>query len=381
MVTRVSVGGDEGNSSDPDKFVLIFGGGYDTAQETQTYSTDTVGNRIYIVDAKSGRLLWSAGGPGSTPAATLPFDQAGKEMNNSIPGRITVIDTNSDGLADRMYAGDMGGRLWRFDITNGNEPTTLVAGGIIAKLGAGGISPTPAETENRRFYNAPDVALVQLRGFDPFFNIAIGSGYRGHPLDSVTHERFFSIRDKAPFASLTQEQYDAIVPITDATTDLIDITNDPTTIAVDADKVGWKLSMNMAFTGTADWKGEKVLSESTTVANTILFTSFQPTSLAGSGPCFPTTRNRVYALSAFAGKPVINFFEASGDTPNLLNNKDLFLDLKQQGIVGDVSVALVRNANGTGSPQTVCLAGTEVLKKCVNVGGTVRTFWNRADAK
>jgi type IV pilus assembly protein PilY1 len=382
VVARVNVGGAGGNSSDPDKFVLIFGGGYDTRQESQTYSADTVGNRIYMVDAKSGRLLWSAGGPGSSPAPDLLFDAAGKEMNNSIPARITVIDTNADGLADRLYAGDMGGRIWRFDITNGNEPDTLVAGGIIAKLGAGGITPTPADTENRRFYNAPDVALVQLRGFDPFYNIAIGSGYRGHPLDDTTHEAFYSIRDKAPFASLTQEQYDDLDPILDTTTTLVDISSDPTTTPVGANAVGWKLSMNMAFTGSPEWNGEKVLAEATTVANTILFTTFQPLELQGAQPCFPTTINRAYALSAFAGKPVINFHEVNGDPPNLLNNQDLFVDLKQQGIVGDISVALMRDSkNPTGAPQTVCLAGMEVLKKCVNVGGTVRTFWHRADAK
>jgi type IV pilus assembly protein PilY1 len=192
-----------------------------------------------MVDAKSGALLWSAGGPGSTPAPDLLFDASGKEMNNSIPGRVTVIDTNSDGFADRIYAADMGGRIWRFDITNGNDRTSLVAGGIIAKLGAGGISPAPAATENRRFYNAPDVALVQLRGFDPFYNIAIGSGYRGHPLDKTTHERFYSIRDKNPFASLTQTQYNAITPVLDTSTNLIDITTDPSTIGVAPDKDGW----------------------------------------------------------------------------------------------------------------------------------------------
>jgi type IV pilus assembly protein PilY1 len=380
VVARVNVGGTGGNSSDPDKFVLIFGGGYDTKQESQTYSTDTVGNRIYMVDAKSGALLWSAGGAGGATDPDLKLTDSGKEMNNSIPGRITVIDTNSDGLADRLYAGDMGGRIWRFDITNGNDRSTLVAGGILAKLGAGGISPTPAATENRRFYNAPDVALIQLRGFDPFYNIAIGSGYRGHPLDATTHERFYSIRDKAPFASLTKDQYAAITPITDGSTNLIDITTNPTTIAVPADKDGWKISMNRGFLGPAVWQGEKVLSESTTVANNILFTTFEPQQAIDSDPCLPATKNRVYALSAFAGKPVINFYEA--DTkPGTLDNKDVSTDLTQKGIVGDIVVALLRDPNGGGGAQTICLAGVEVLKKCVNVGGTVRTFWNRADAK
>jgi hypothetical protein len=137
----------------------------------------------------------------------------------------------------------------------------------------------------------------------------------------------------------------------------------------------------MDFIGAPVWDGEKILAESTTVANVILFTTFQPTTIDNDDPCIPHTANRAYALSAFAGKPVINFYEKTGDPPNTLTNEDLFVDLKQQGIVGDINVALVRDPNGTGGAQTVCLAGMEVLKKCVNVGGTVRTFWNRADAK
>ncbi len=68
----------------------------------------------------------------------------GYEMNNSIPAPIRVIDTNGDGFADRMYAADMGGRIWRFDIFNGKDPTSttdpLVAGGIFATLGAGDVA-------------------------------------------------------------------------------------------------------------------------------------------------------------------------------------------------------------------------------------------------
>ena len=44
----------------------------------------------------------------------------------------------------------------------------------------------------------------------PFLNIAIGSGYRGHPLNQTIHDRFYSIRDTNGFVALTQTQYDAL---------------------------------------------------------------------------------------------------------------------------------------------------------------------------
>ena len=44
---------------------------------------------------------------------------------------------NGDGYSDRMYAADLGGRIFRYDITNGNSASTLVAGGVFAALGQG----------------------------------------------------------------------------------------------------------------------------------------------------------------------------------------------------------------------------------------------------
>ena len=38
-------------------------------------------------------------------------------MTHSIPAGIRVLDIDQDGYADRMYVGDMGGRVWRFDIS------------------------------------------------------------------------------------------------------------------------------------------------------------------------------------------------------------------------------------------------------------------------
>src|SRR5690606_29995891 len=99
----------------------------------------------------TGALLWH----GSLDGTHADFPA----MQYSIPARVRVLDFDGDGFADRMYAGDMGGQVWRFDITNGASASNLVAGGVIAQLGAAGLaSPTLAET--RRFYYAPDVASV-----------------------------------------------------------------------------------------------------------------------------------------------------------------------------------------------------------------------------
>jgi type IV pilus assembly protein PilY1 len=377
VVTRVNV---TGANDDDEKFVLIFGGGYDYGQEDQPYSTDDTGNRIFMVDASTGKRLWFAGGgfdPASppSPAPDLALVTSGRSMDNAIPSRVTVLDQNGDTFADRMYVGDMGGRVWRFDILNGNAAGSLVRGGVFAELGNGGSgSPTPAN--NRRFYNAPDVSLVQKRGEAPFYNIAIGSGYRGHPLNRTTVERFYSLRDTAPFAVPTQDAYNSGTGIIrEDDPNFVDVSSNPAGSTVTTSSKGWMYTFPRG--------GEKVLAEATTVDGVILFPTYEPVDIGVVNPCAPSSINRVYALTAFAGKPAINFKDAPGDpTDNNIGNEDLFTQLGQQGIVGAINVALLRGGSGGGSPnapRTVCLAGVEVLSRCIDVGGTVRTYWQRND--
>jgi type IV pilus assembly protein PilY1 len=383
VVARVNVTGVTQNTN---KFVLIFGGGYDNnGQEGYNYSVDTVGNRIFMLDAVSGATLWSAGP--DTSSANLKL----KKMTHSIPGNITVIDTDADGLADRMYAGDMGGRVWRFDITNGNGAGTLVTGGVFASLGTADISPV-SRADTRRFYYAPDVALFSPRGAKPYYNLAIGSGYRGHPLEEDTHDRFYSLRDYAPFSKLSQtDYYDLSTRVIPGDGDLVDLTKNANGTVADG-ALGWKIELSNAD-GT--WHGQKVLAEAITVGGVILFPTFQPNGQNTDNPCLPATLNRVYAVTADNARPFADN-NHDGDKKDL---DDRATALKQGGIAAGISVIVdngttpqnttckagdvncvcdKNNANcKIVDPGSTCLAGVEVLKTCVPVGGAVRTFWNR----
>ncbi len=168
MITRVNINGATQNSQ---RLVLVIGGGYDAMEDNSTYyAADTVGNHIYMVDALSGNLLWSAGKTGAN------FNSA--NMTHAIPSAVAVLDTDGNGYANRMYVGDMAAQVWRFDITNGNTAAALVAGGVIASLGTK-LSATHPAADQRRFYSAPDVAAEQKPKLTPFMSIAIGSGTAG----------------------------------------------------------------------------------------------------------------------------------------------------------------------------------------------------------
>ncbi|HEX5161618.1 MAG TPA: hypothetical protein VFV88_07835 [Steroidobacteraceae bacterium] len=364
VITRVNV--NTTLQTDAQKFVVIFGGGYDTGQENYNYSTDGSGNAVYMLELATGNLLWSAGITSSGANWEHPF------MNNSIPSEIAVLDLNGDSFADRMYFGDMGGRIWRLDIWHGQAPNNLASGGLLATLGAGHLE-NASDDDNiinaRRFYYAPDVSVVTPRGSAPFMNIAIGSGYRGHPLDTEIRDRFYSIRDYEPFNRRTNTSFNAPwEPITDD--ELVDVTTDVATPVVDGDK-GWKI--RLAENNGTLYRGEKVLAESVTVNGVIFFPTFTPTGVDDDNPCLPTMLNRTWAVYLDSARPFglrdAEDPDAEGTPDNVDDPSDRYIRDAQGGIAPGTSVVQ------TGG-KTVCLKGV-ATHKCVDIGDVTRTYWER----
>ncbi len=308
-VTRVNVGGAE-------SLAVVLSGGYDDAQDNRGFRTDTVGNAIFIIALDSGELLWSAGARGRGHDLSLPVTDSLPAMENSIPAAPRVLDMTGDSLADRLYVGDTGGRLWRFDLLNGNDRGHFGEGGVLASLGAADLTD-PAPADVRRFYASPDVVLLNcLRA--TFLAINIGSGYRGHPLDTDAADAFFSVRDSNVYLPVLSADYPAI-PI--RAIDLLDITGDPAAV-VPRDAPGWRLQMT-------EEPGEKVLNAAITFDNTVFFTSFAPggsvnVCVGGIGV------NRAYAVDACSGRPVFNLDAGVETEP--LGVDDRFTILGQAGI-------------------------------------------------
>lgn len=269
--------------------VLILGAGYDTAhdQPASPSSADGEGAGIFMLDLETGNELWRAG---SDAAADLPL----AKMTRAIPSRIRVLDLSGDGFADRMYASDLGGQIWRFDIRGGVDPANLVSGGVIAQLGAEGL-PSPTIAETRRFYTSPDISMfTDTQNDKRFLSISIGSGYRAHPLDERNDDRFYSIRDPLVFTSMTQAQYNAFSITTDA--QLVDVQGQVNVTLNPGDR-GWKFTLP---------PGEKILADSRTFDDSIYFVSFQPQT-STTDPCQAgLSTNRLYRVSVANGNPVVD---------------------------------------------------------------------------
>jgi type IV pilus assembly protein PilY1 len=273
---------------------------------------------------------------------------------------VVTLDTDRDRFIDRIYAGDVDGKLWRFDVTNGNGADTLVAGGVLASIGNGALASGQNAANARRFYSQPDVASISVRGSRPFYNIAIGSGYRGHPLNKDTQDRFYSFRDYQPYSMRAQDSYTSDAVINED--DLVDVTALGATVT--DDDAGWMISLN-----SPEWRGEKNLTEATTADNVILFTTFTPLGEDPTNPCLSRSLNRIWGVKVLNGDPFIHWVD--GDT-GALTAEDRFLDTNQNGIQPSVQVL----ADPDGGTMGICNSGTGTYK-CVDFGSAVRTYWER----
>ena len=130
--------------------------------------------------------------------------------------------------------------------------------------------PAPTSPDARRFFTAPDVALMQPRGQNAWYNLAIGSGDGDDVRATLVRNRFYSLRDRDPFVRRSQADYDSASPVLDA--DLTPITAGAS--GVPQDSPGWKLDLGSR---------EQVLAEPVTANGVVMFTTHEPgASLDGS---------------------------------------------------------------------------------------------------
>jgi type IV pilus assembly protein PilY1 len=373
-----------------EKLVLIFGGGYDTKQDDQPYVEDTVGRGIYMVDALTGALIWRAGPDGG---ANLRLT----EMRHSVPSDIRVIDLTGDGFADRMYAADLGGRIWRFDIFNGKtavgygtEGDRLVEGGMVASLGNVEEASPRTESNTLRFFYSPDPALITKPGPN-FINIAIGSGHREMPANDLTTQNwFFSVRDYNVFTQLLSSWYKddcsgAVTPCFQTVheedlTDLTDVVGVDATaavpVAIPGGVAGWRILL--------EEPGEKVLAEARTFQDSVFFTSYSPTEPEDDNLTADTCGikfglNKLYVVNAVDARPVYPYDAAVGESA-----EDRSKTLAQGSIAPEVVFVFPTpppDASGGAVPAVppVCLVG---LENC-GFGMTnppVRTYWRQRGA-
>ncbi len=314
------------------KTVLIFGGGYDPILESPgTFSpadnggANFKGNAIFIIDPETGAKILSISGASSGADIQI------SPMGYSIPSRISIIDSNGDGLDDRLYVGDTGGQIWRVDLgtdikASGGLDAACLAGTpptctstIVGRLAT--LSSTSVAAQKRRFFEPPSIVQVRDSAYSDqadYDYVLLGSGYRSHPLNTVIQDRFYAVRDRH-ISGLTDSDGDHYSEVTDGYADgsggpiinggLIDATTavlDTSDATKQSD--GWYYDFQSA--GNA---GEKVLSAPNATAGGVTFTTFRPGAASVSNPCEGTLGNATaYNFSILNGNAFLDW-DADGD--------------------------------------------------------------------
>jgi type IV pilus assembly protein PilY1 len=401
------------------KRALVVGGGYDalandyTAANLNAYKLglattgssngdDTMGNAIFVIDAETGQLIWKAVGPrsGSLPvASSTVFPHAG--LKDSIPSTVTVVDTNSDGLTDRIVVGDTGGNLWRVDLGGDSDsPANLSATddweiNLLAKLGrhasASGcsapLSTATCKLNDRRFFHEPDYVLSQDE-LGPYDAIVIGSGDREDPLDygrvrtllptveTTPENSFFVLKD---YLVGTYSRDDSVAGSVLTPSSLADATDNCTQdLSIDRSLCtpnfasGWRLRLR-------EGNGEKVLAGALTAANRVYFTSYLPPRSNEATTCGPSEGGGLfYALTLKKALAVFNYNIADctsswcsgSNAPNTA--RDRFESLTSAGIPAEVVYVNLPDASGN---EVKCALGSDLNCRQLPGATRFRTFW------
>jgi hypothetical protein len=282
---------------------------------------------LRVVDVDTGATLWSAG----TGAASQRF----AAMTAGFAGSFIAIDTNGDGLHDRLYAGDLAGRLWRFDLHNGAAADAWASGGVFADF---------SNTSGRVFLAPPDASLA-ADATRRWFNIAIGTAAPGR---SDANNRFYVLRDYAPQVAWTDAQYADWQPLREA--DLLDAsTTLPTTIP----DAGWFMQLH----------GGDVIAPALTIAGRIVFAIAETT-----GPL--TGCRSAFSVVGIDAQRARVLGEDTGTWRRPLSGEHLVDSAFQltTTVVGDMARAL-------------CSFGTEAVADCDVDLRAHRTWWRRGDAE
>lgn len=335
------------------KTVLFVAGGYDEIHEKTGLinAADAQGNQLYIVDPDDGSVLWWAS---NTAAATLEVP----DMKFSITAEPKLFDANKDGLVDAVYFGDLGGQLFRLDIDN-KAATDADIGARVQLLASVGQTVVADVGNQRRFYEAPSVAtLLDPASNQPYVVVALGTGYRSHPLDLQTEDFFYLFKDPDVLRKdlLDIDPNDLEAPMVPADLATVDLTS-----AAGADVTtarGWKINLPE--------QGEKVLASPMILLGEVFFVTYIPSQDSSASKCSPVIgSSRLWRVGVADGGAARDV-NADGD----ITAEDRFVDRVVDGLGGPPQLLVGDDG------RNAVLTGTGALRnQDLSSPGMRRTRW------
>ena len=251
----------------------------------------TIGRAVYAIEVAD----LSSGTPDLTSSGTLlktflPVDSAWSSYAYGFASDIAVLDTDYDGFVDRLYVGNLGGQMWRFNV--GNHDSSAWTQKMIFW-----------DYTGAKFFYRPSVTYES--GYTFLF---FGTGDREHPLNTSVRNRFFGFKDRGSFKWYS-DLYDATTNVLQGSdTNSTTITSILGTLSASTN-AGWYITLN-------EHHGEKVLASPLAFNKVAYFTTYAPNTEVSEDPCSPGNLgvSRLYAVNYKTGEAVLNFNEGDDGT-------------------------------------------------------------------
>lgn len=273
---------------------------------------------LFVIDAETGALVRkidTGSGTALSPNGLSPP---------------AAIDTNNDAVADIVYAGDLDGHLWKFDLSS-SAPSSWGVGNAAL--------PLFTTSAGQSITGRPDVTKVSSSGYD--YLVAFGTGRYIATADNTDRsaQTEYGIRDTNAGATVTvgQLQQQSIVEVVTSGAKLYRLSTHAVDPPSDALMTGDNALSRVAYLSTKKgWymnlpgSGERAVGDPRFRGGRIIFTTITPNV---SDPCAFGGSSWLMELDAITG----NRF----DGPTFDTNGD-----------GTITTAdLVQGSTGNGSPS------------------------------
>jgi type IV pilus assembly protein PilY1 len=274
-------------------------------------------------------------------------------------------DVDSDGTVDYVYAGDLQGNLWKFDLSDKNS----------SKWGSAyttGSTPNPmfvaTDASGKR---QPITGGVSI-GFDPAtFKqwVFFGTGKyleTGDPGNQDVQTLYGLIDEGATIGARSTNLVERFTMVAGSIAGKPVRGFEPSDTTMPANKKGWFLDLKMPpKPGTAE--GERIVGEPAVIGSVLLVSSIIP----DADPCQAGGRGYINALNAFTGASVAaNFFDVDGDgqfDDDSLSHGDGKVP------VGSVDIGVGMNTDGNLIDKIVVVGGSSGTTGAVGVSNPLAT--------
>jgi type IV pilus assembly protein PilY1 len=306
------------NATASQRWVAIFGNGYNsTIVDGRASSTGEA--VLYVVDLATGSLIKKI----STGVGMSAAYSGGKPNGLASP---TAADLDGDGIVESVYAGDLFGNLWKFDLNNTNPNNWDVA------YKSGGTNlPLFVATDSSGVRQAITAQPRVVRGpGSTGAVVSFGTGKFLEPTDatSTAAQTLYGVYDAG--ATVTRSQ---LVQQTIDYEFTQTVGANPVEIRITSDNQqtttsrGWYMDLLTPPYPPGTQAGERMIANPRVRNGRVLFVTVVP----GADPCVPGGKTRLIQLDVTTGvRPSESPFDLNGD-----------------GTINDADMVQVTLANGT----------------------------------